>query len=176
MSKQGNSEPEAREPAVESTHTTQHVSHNQASARAPTCLGARQSGPCLQPPPLRPSLPFPHEPSQSVSACMSQLASIRNAATCCPPPPPLPPLSPPPPSHRACMQLKLCQRDTLTFSKRHHIDGCAAACVRAEARQLLHADSDRNHRLAACGAQCACEARRCVQLTALPGPCAARAR
>jgi len=47
MSKQGNSEPEAREPAVESTHTTQHVSHNQASARAPTCLGARQSGPCL---------------------------------------------------------------------------------------------------------------------------------
>ena len=43
----GNSEPEAREPAVESTHTTQHVSHNQASARAPTCLGARQSGPCL---------------------------------------------------------------------------------------------------------------------------------
>jgi hypothetical protein len=47
MSKRGNSEPEAREPAVESTHTTQHVSHNQASARAPTCLGARQSGPCL---------------------------------------------------------------------------------------------------------------------------------
>ena len=44
----GNSEPEAREPAVESTHTTQHVSHNQASARAPTCLGARQSGPCLE--------------------------------------------------------------------------------------------------------------------------------
>ena len=47
MSTLGNSEPEAREPAVESTHTTQHVSHNQASARAPTCLGARQSGPCL---------------------------------------------------------------------------------------------------------------------------------
>ena len=49
----GNSEPEAREPAVESTHTTQHVSHNQASARAPTCLGARQSGPCLGRSPLR---------------------------------------------------------------------------------------------------------------------------
>jgi hypothetical protein len=52
----------------------------------------------FQPPPLRPSLPFPHEPSQSVSACMSQLASIRNAATCCPPPPPFPPL----PVARAC--------------------------------------------------------------------------